>query len=188
LSLVSYWLLAWLAVRSLRWRRYIPPKRRTLSELHGVTIQTTSRTGKAMGPVSQCWWMICREIKVFSRFEYHMFYVLYPFVTYLPNLSRISWPLPFTSSVIHHFKVIFKCDVSWPQQLRNKRTQKNLASDWSTSVHLCPLWMWNPDLVPHWNRSNACANQVRHVTQLSWRWYILKVSSSYFVAEKNWWS
>jgi hypothetical protein len=38
------------------------------------------RTGKAMGQVYQCWWGICREIHVFSTFEYHMFYVLYPFV------------------------------------------------------------------------------------------------------------
>jgi hypothetical protein len=44
------------------------------------------RTGKAMGQVYQCWWRICREIIVFSRFEYHMFYVLYPFVTYLLTL------------------------------------------------------------------------------------------------------
>jgi hypothetical protein len=40
------------------------------------------RTGKAMGQMYQCWWS-CREINVFSGFEYHMFYVLYPFVTYL---------------------------------------------------------------------------------------------------------
>jgi hypothetical protein len=32
---------------------------------------------------------ICREINVFPRFEYHMFYVLYPFVTYLLTLPRI---------------------------------------------------------------------------------------------------
>jgi hypothetical protein len=31
------------------------------------------RTGKAMGQVYQCWWRICREINVLSRFEYHMF-------------------------------------------------------------------------------------------------------------------
>jgi hypothetical protein len=31
----------------------------------------------------------CQEIHVFSRFEYHMFYVLYPFVTYLLTLP---WP------------------------------------------------------------------------------------------------
>jgi hypothetical protein len=47
-------------------------------------------TGKAMGQVYQCWWMICRERNGFSRFEYHMFYVLYPFVTYLLTLPRIS--------------------------------------------------------------------------------------------------
>jgi hypothetical protein len=39
------------------------------------------RTGKAMGQVY--------ERNVFSRFEYHMFYVLYPFVTCLLTLPRI---------------------------------------------------------------------------------------------------
>jgi head-tail adaptor len=38
------------------------------------------------------WWRICREINAFSRLEYHMFYVSYPFVTYLPNLPR-TWNL-----------------------------------------------------------------------------------------------
>jgi hypothetical protein len=42
-----------------------------------------------MGQVYQCWWRICREINVFSRFEYHMFYVVYPFVTYLLTLPSI---------------------------------------------------------------------------------------------------
>jgi hypothetical protein len=42
-----------------------------------------------MGQVYQCWWKICREINVFfSRFEYHTFYVLYPFLTYLLILPR----------------------------------------------------------------------------------------------------
>jgi hypothetical protein len=42
-----------------------------------------------MGQVYQCWWRICREINVFlSRFEYHMFYVLYQFVAYLLTLPR----------------------------------------------------------------------------------------------------
>jgi hypothetical protein len=44
------------------------------------------RTAKAVG--EQCWW-ICREINVFfSMFEHHMFYILYPFVTYLLTLPR----------------------------------------------------------------------------------------------------
>jgi hypothetical protein len=38
----------------------------------------------------QCWWRVCRAINVFSRFEYHMFYVLYPFVTYLQTVPRTS--------------------------------------------------------------------------------------------------
>jgi hypothetical protein len=46
------------------------------------------RTGEPLGQVYQCWWRTCREINVFSRFEYHMFYVLYPFVTYLLTLPR----------------------------------------------------------------------------------------------------
>jgi hypothetical protein len=49
------------------------------------------RTGKAMGHMHQCWWRICPEINVFFfRFEYHMFYVLYPFVTYLLTFPLIS--------------------------------------------------------------------------------------------------
>jgi hypothetical protein len=43
------------------------------------------RTGKAMGQVYQFWW-IYREVNVISRFEY-MFYVLYPFVTYLLTVT-----------------------------------------------------------------------------------------------------
>jgi hypothetical protein len=49
------------------------------------------RTGKAMGQVYQCWWSLCRKINVFSRFKYHMFNVLHPFVTYLLTLSCICW-------------------------------------------------------------------------------------------------
>jgi hypothetical protein len=48
-------------------------------------------TGKAMGQVYQCWWRICREINVFYRFEYHMFYVLYPFLTCLPILPHMQY-------------------------------------------------------------------------------------------------
>jgi hypothetical protein len=55
-------------------------------------------TGKAMEQVYQCWWRICREISVFSRFWYHMYYVLYPVVAYLPTLPRnlvnINWEKP----------------------------------------------------------------------------------------------
>jgi hypothetical protein len=46
------------------------------------------RTGKVIGQVYQCWWRICREIRVFSRFEYHIFYFLYPSVTYLLTLPH----------------------------------------------------------------------------------------------------
>jgi hypothetical protein len=42
--------------------------------------------GKVMGQVHECWWRICQEVNVFSRFEYYMFYVTYPFVTYLLTL------------------------------------------------------------------------------------------------------
>jgi hypothetical protein len=47
------------------------------------------RTDKAMGHAYQCWWRMCREIHVLSRFEYHLFCVLCPFVTYLLTVLRI---------------------------------------------------------------------------------------------------
>jgi hypothetical protein len=47
------------------------------------------RTGKMMGQVCQCWWRTCREITVFSSSDYHMFYISYPFVTYLLTLPLI---------------------------------------------------------------------------------------------------
>jgi hypothetical protein len=55
--------------------------------------------GKAMGQVYKCWCRIYREINVFPRFEYHTFYVLYPFVTYLLTLPRILLPV-FLFSVV----------------------------------------------------------------------------------------
>jgi hypothetical protein len=36
------WLLAWLTVRTWRWRRYVPPKGWPFSELHGITTQKTA--------------------------------------------------------------------------------------------------------------------------------------------------
>jgi hypothetical protein len=36
--------------------------------------------------VYQFWWRIYQAINVFSRFKYHMFYILYPSVTYLLTL------------------------------------------------------------------------------------------------------
>jgi hypothetical protein len=48
-------------------------------------------TGKALGKLYQCWWRICREINAFfSGFEYHMFYVLHPFVSYLLTTSYLT--------------------------------------------------------------------------------------------------
>jgi hypothetical protein len=49
------------------------------------------RTGKAMGQVYQCWWRICQETNAFSKFEYHTFYILYPFVTYLLTLYEFQF-------------------------------------------------------------------------------------------------
>jgi hypothetical protein len=65
-------------------------------------------TGKTMGQVYQCWWRICREI-FFFRFEYHMFYVLYPFVTYLLTLPRMS------QQQVHSYDVTYllSCTEQW---------------------------------------------------------------------------
>jgi hypothetical protein len=40
------WFLAWLTLPPWRWRRYVPPKRRALCELNGVTSQKTSLFNK----------------------------------------------------------------------------------------------------------------------------------------------
>jgi hypothetical protein len=47
-----------------------------------------------MGQVHEYWSRICREINAFftPRFEYHMFYVLYSFLSYLLTLSPIYPP------------------------------------------------------------------------------------------------
>jgi hypothetical protein len=47
------------------------------------------RTGKAMGQVYQCLWRIHREIYVSFPGSNIMFYILYPFLTYLLTLPRI---------------------------------------------------------------------------------------------------
>jgi hypothetical protein len=58
------------------------------------------RTGKAKGQAYQCRWRICREVIVsLSKFEYHMFYVLCPFVTCLLTLPRI-YALVLRNSVV----------------------------------------------------------------------------------------
>jgi hypothetical protein len=44
---------------------------------------------KRLDKMYQCWWKICRKI-FFSKFEYHMFYFLYQFVTYLLTLPCIT--------------------------------------------------------------------------------------------------
>jgi hypothetical protein len=64
-----------------------------------------------MGQVYQCWWGICREINVFPRFEYHTFYVLYPFVTYLlappPNIRFVfSHSVTGSSVVCPHLMIL----------------------------------------------------------------------------------
>jgi hypothetical protein len=46
-------------------------------------------TDKVMGQVYQCWWRMHQEINVFCRFEYQMFYILYPFVTCLLTPSCV---------------------------------------------------------------------------------------------------
>jgi hypothetical protein len=46
--------------------------------------------GKTMGQVYQFWRRIHREMNVFPRFEYHMFYVLYTFVSYLLTLQLLT--------------------------------------------------------------------------------------------------
>jgi TRAP-type mannitol/chloroaromatic compound transport system permease small subunit len=50
---------------------------------------------------------ILRNIMFFSRFEYHMFYVLYPFVTYLLILPRRSLSVEDTSDNFIPIRTLF---------------------------------------------------------------------------------
>jgi hypothetical protein len=62
-----------------------------------------------MGQVYQFSWRIFREINIFSRFEYHTFYVLYPFVTYLLTLPRIHYYLKVLVSVPVKCRIYGNC-------------------------------------------------------------------------------
>jgi hypothetical protein len=54
-------------------------------------------SGKMMGQFYKCWWRIFREISVFPRFEFNMFFVLYPFVRLI--ISSCSLPVCPSGSV-----------------------------------------------------------------------------------------
>jgi hypothetical protein len=56
---------------------------------------------KAMRQVYRCWWRIYQEINAFSRFEYHMFYAINQFVTYLLTIYGLH-------GVISQKMVLFK--------------------------------------------------------------------------------
>jgi hypothetical protein len=65
------------------------------AEVAGTTVKIFlccgfRRTGKAMGLVYQYWERICRELAVSYRFEFRMFYVLYPFVTFTDSPSYME--------------------------------------------------------------------------------------------------
>jgi hypothetical protein len=77
----------WVASFSLMTKRL---KRRCESGWERLLFCGFRRIGIPMRQLYQCWWRICQEINIyfFFRFEYHMFYVLHPFVTYLLTLPR----------------------------------------------------------------------------------------------------
>jgi hypothetical protein len=96
-GLGPYWLPSvWSTKKSPWWQTFSWWRRgwNGCTEVAEITVKTLlccgfRRTGKAMGQVYQSWWRICRERNSFSRFEYHMYYVLYLFVIYLLTLPRI---------------------------------------------------------------------------------------------------
>jgi hypothetical protein len=60
------------------------------------------------------WWRIYREIHVFfSRFEYHKFYVLYSFVTYLLTLPRMYVLIQYNILGMHFGRLLFTFCFSW---------------------------------------------------------------------------
>jgi hypothetical protein len=97
------------------------------------------RSGKAMGQVYQCWWRICREINIFSRFEYHMFYVLYPFVSYLLPLSRTCLYNSIDSSVYNLLPRILMSHVSSEVLVSTYKTKRSHNTDYHDINTRC-LW------------------------------------------------
>jgi hypothetical protein len=84
------------------------------------------RADKAMGQRYQGWWRIYREINVFSRFDYHMFYVLYPFVTYLlKTLKYYQYPQNRKDSLKHTRYVSSEKLVNIYQNTRRSQTHSS---------------------------------------------------------------
>jgi hypothetical protein len=70
-----------------------------------------------MGQVYQCWWRVYREINVYTRFEHGIFYVLYPFVTYLLTVPRTR------SYFLYSCKVAYVA-VMYPRRRLRQKTAK----------------------------------------------------------------
>jgi hypothetical protein len=87
-----------------------------------------------MGQLYQCWWRICWEINIFPRLEYHMFYVLYPFVTYLLTLPRM-YVCPFKT--INEFDLIPR---GWHEPKLNASDSFCMKTRWPYKVnnHVSP--------------------------------------------------
>jgi hypothetical protein len=90
------------------------------------------RNGKVMGQVYQCWWRICREINVFFfRLEYYMFYVLYPFVTYLLSLPRI-WEVREVGNILVIWNIWFPS--FWIDSIWRRTPQISLQNIFSSKA------------------------------------------------------
>jgi hypothetical protein len=68
-------------------------------------------TGKAMGQVHQCWCKTCREINVFSRFKYHVFFDFIHFwsVTLVNTIKTTSFTPPSVIKLNLLFAHAFTC-------------------------------------------------------------------------------
>jgi hypothetical protein len=103
-----------------------------------------------MGPVYQCWWRICREIKVFTSFEYHMFYISYPFMIYLLTLPH-SWKstvITGVQNVLYETHCTCQHVSSWTTQFKDAGE----VAESLTGIHieqlLYPEHLWVQGLMP----------------------------------------
>jgi hypothetical protein len=102
-----------------------------------------SRHCKAMGQVYQCWGRICREINIFSRFKYRMFYVyIHLWPIYWPSLVIQKGPetifLILSSEVLHETlkPVKAKVNINLPLCLINCRISPNIRRFLEKRGHL----------------------------------------------------
>jgi hypothetical protein len=111
----SYWFLTWLTLRPWRWSWYVPPKRRAVSELHGVTTWKTAlllaiavKTSRATSD----YLLTNKELELYLRESKRGVWRCMP--------STFRFPIIFKQAVVD-FRIYHKCKHSLWQDIQHLR-------------------------------------------------------------------